>query len=311
MKLNELYDQYESGALDKHGYIEAMHKKHAVLFEYFDYLKDTDIESITIENDQIFATMKDTGIKLYLDPHDSRFIPIEILNFKSFDPVERDLIFSLARKSETIFDIGANIGWYTLNFCKLENVESVHAFEPIPRTFDYLSRHVAFNACDKAVLNNIALSNENGEMEFFWNKKETGSSSMRNIQEREDSSSVTCRLRTLDDYAQETGVHIDMIKCDVEGSELLVFQGGLTTIERDKPYIFTEMLRKWSAKFGYHPNDIINLLSEIGYQCFAYVDQKFETIDVVTPETEPTNFFFLHRDHHTDIIKQNLHGDKG
>jgi len=304
MKLHELYDQYKSGELDKHSYISAMHDKHASLFDYFEYIKDTDIQSITIDNDKIFATIKDSGIKMYLDPHDSRFIPIEILNFKSFDPVERDLIFALAQKSKTIFDIGANIGWYTLNFCKLDHVESVHSFEPIPRTFDYLRRHVAFNGCDKAVLNNTALSNENGEIEFFWNKKETGSSSMKNIQEREDSSKITCQLRTLNDYAQETGAHIDMIKCDVEGAELMVFQGGLTTIERDKPYIFTEMLRKWSEKFGYHPNDIISLLSGIGYQCFAYVGQTFEKIDAVTPETEPTNFFFFHQDKHIEIINR-------
>ncbi|HEY9078877.1 FkbM family methyltransferase [Magnetovibrio sp.] len=308
MKLHELYEQYASKELDKHSYISAMHQKHAILFDYFEYIKDTDIESITIDNSKIFVTMKETGIKLYLDPHDSRFIPIEILNFKSFDPVERGLIFDLAGKSKTIFDIGANIGWYTLNFCKLDTVERVHSFEPIPRTFDYLSRHIAFNACDKAVLNNFALSNENGEIEFFWNMKETGSSSMKNIQEREDSNLVTCQLRTLDDYVQETGAHIDMIKCDVEGSELMVFQGGLATIARDKPYIFTEMLRKWSAKFGYHPNDIVKLLADIGYHCFAYVDQALERIESVTAETEPTNFFFLHQDQHRDIIEQNLRG---
>jgi len=303
MKLQELYKKYKSGELDKYSYIESMHKKHQVIFDYFDYIKDTDIYSITIDNDKVYVTIKESGIKLFIDPFDSRFIPIEILNFKSFDPVERDLIFALARKSKTIFDIGANIGWYTLNFCTLDNVESVHSFEPIPRTFDFLTRHIQFNECNKAVLNNFALSNECGEMEFYWNVKETGSSSMKNIQEREDSNKVLCQLRTLDGYAQERSVRIDMIKCDVEGAELLVFQGGGNTIERDKPFIFTEMLRKWSAKFGYHPNDIIKLLSDIGYECFAYVDKKIERFDVVTPETMPTNFFFFHRDKHKQDIE--------
>ncbi|OEJ69567.1 FkbM family methyltransferase [Magnetovibrio blakemorei] len=302
MKLQELYKQYTSGELEKHSYIKAMHEKHQLIFDYFDYIKDTDIFSITIDNDKVYVTIKESGIKLFLDPFDSRFIPIEILNFKSFDPVERDLIFALARKSQTIFDIGANIGWYTLNFCMLDNVQTVHSFEPIPRTFDFLTRHVQFNACNKAVLNNFALSNHRGETEFYWNVKETGSSSMKNIQEREDSNRVVCQLRTLDEYAREKNVYIDMIKCDVEGSELLVFQGGENTISRDKPFIFTEMLRKWAAKFGYHPNDIIKLLSDIGYECFAYVDEKIEKFTSVTPDTLPTNFFFFHCDKHKHDI---------
>jgi FkbM family methyltransferase len=302
MELNELYQSYTAGDLDKHDYIAAMHQKHRLLFEYQDYLKGTDIASITIENDAVLVTMKETGIRLFVDPDDSRFIPVEILNFKSFDPVERDLIFRLARESKTIFDIGANIGWYTLNFSALENVEKVYSFEPIPHTFDYLSRHVELNNCRKAVLNNIALAEENGETTFYWNRRETGSSSMKNIQERDDSAEITCQLRALDDFVAETGATIDMIKCDVEGSELMVFTGGLATLERDKPFIFTEMLRKWSAKFDYHPNDIIELLATIGYACFAYVDGKPVQIQQVTDTTEATNYFFLDQDKHKNII---------
>ena len=51
MKLNDLYNQYLTGELDKQRYISAMHKKHQVLFDYFDYIKDTDIQRITIDND--------------------------------------------------------------------------------------------------------------------------------------------------------------------------------------------------------------------------------------------------------------------
>ena len=42
----------------------------------------------------------------------------------------------------------------------------------------------------------------------------------------------------------------------------------LETFKKFKPIIFTEMLRKWAAKFGYHPNDIINYFSNFGYNCF-------------------------------------------
>ncbi len=86
---------------------------------------------------------------------------------------------------------------------------------------------------------------------------------------------------------------LDFIKCDVEGAELLTFQGGLKTITKYKPIVFTEMLRKWSAKFNYHPNEIIELFKDIGYGCYFVVNDKLHEIKMMTDETIETNFFFL------------------
>lgn len=303
MTLSSLRALYRSGEIDKHSYIRMMHSKHKTLFDYADYMKDTDVQSILIENERIHLTTKQAGIKLYLDKTDSRFIPIEILNFGIFDPEERNLIFFLAKKSKVIFDIGANVGWYSLNFDKINTVEQIHSFEPIPYTYDYLIKHIAFNDCSKIVPNNIALTDAEGDVIFYWSETETGSSSMKNIQDRELAHQTKCKATTLDRYVEQNKVQLDMIKCDVEGSELFVFQGGIEVINRDKPFIFTEMLRKWSAKFGYHPNDIIGLLSSVGYRCFAYVDRELVEIHNVTELTQPTNYFFFHRDKHQDTIE--------
>ena len=63
------------------------------------------------------------------------------------------------------------------------------------------------------------------------------------------------------------------------------------------------MLRKWSKKFGYHPNDIIDLLADLGYGCYGYIGKKIGKIDRVSPELETTNFFFFHRKKHNKIIR--------
>ncbi len=98
---------------------------------------------------------------------------------------------------------------------------------------------------------------------------------------------------------------VDFIKCDVEGSELFVYQGGLETLKKYKPVVFSEMLRKWSAKFGYHPNDIIALFKNIGYQCYVItVDNYLKEITEVTEETVETNYFFLHGEKHGKIREE-------
>ena len=89
MKLSDLYRQYLSGELEKREYIKMMHKKHQALFDYFDYIKGTDVKLITIDNDSIYITVKGSDIKLLLNESDSRFIPIEMLNFRSIEPQEK------------------------------------------------------------------------------------------------------------------------------------------------------------------------------------------------------------------------------
>ncbi|MFH0926490.1 MAG: FkbM family methyltransferase [bacterium] len=303
MKLDDLYKQYLSGGFEKHQYIDAMYEKHQALFDYFDYIKNTDIQTITIDNELIYVTIKGSNIKLLLDRYDRRFIPIEILNFHSFEPQERNLLFFIAGMCKTIFDIGANIGWYTLNFAKMSNAINVYAFEPIPHTYQYLEKHLKLNNITNVSAFNIGFSDTIEEKTFFWTKEENGSASMKNIQKRSSIDKVKCEITTLDYFMRDRYNTIDLIKCDVEGAELFVFKGGIETLKKYKPIIFSEILRKWSKEFGYHPNDIINLLRGIGYECYIIFNDKIKRFGYVDEDTIQTNYLFFHKEKHADMIK--------
>ena len=63
------------------------------------------------------------------------------------------------------------------------------------------------------------------------------------------------------------------------------------------------MLRKWTKKFHYHPNEIIDLLKNIGYGCFkitqgCLLNEVFE----INENTIETNFVFLHKEKHNSLI---------
>ncbi|CAB1061935.1 methyltransferase, FkbM family domain protein [Olavius sp. associated proteobacterium Delta 1] len=268
-----------------------------------EYLKNTDIQTITIEDDFIYMTIKGSNIKMIIDKDDRRFIPIEILNFHAIDPRERQLLFRVANQCRTIFDIGANIGWYTLNFAKLPKVSKVFSFEPIPHTYHYLKKHLEINKIRNVFPFNLGFFDSIGSKTFYWTKNETGSASLENIQERSHINKVDCKVSTLDHFTKDKPDKIDLIKCDVEGAELFVFKGAMKTITRDKPIIFSEMLRKWSKKFQYHPDDIIKLLTNVGYRCFGYIGNEIEEIHSICPDLETTNFFFFHENEHLDIIR--------
>lgn len=306
LKFHELYEKYSTGQLEKSDYIEIMHKKHQILFDYFDYIKETDVQSITIDNDKMYITVKGSGIKLLIDRFDKRFIPIEMLNFRSIEAEDGNMLIKLASNCQMILDIGANVGWYSLHFDKLPNVRKIYAFEPIPYTFNYLTEHLKMNGAEKVSTFNFGFSDTSDEKIFYWTNAENGAASMVNIRERSEIEEVKCKVVPLDDFMKSRDDMVDLIKCDVEGAELFVFKGGIETIKRCKPIIFTEMLRKWSAKFNYHPDDIIKLFEEIGYNCYGYINHKFDRVKSVGPELETTNFFFFHGKKHKNLIEDIL-----
>jgi FkbM family methyltransferase len=81
-------------------------------------------------------------------------------------------------------------------------------------------------------------SSKAGESSFYYYLEGSGNASSANLTGRTDVKCVQCKVRTLDDYNAGNGARVDFVKCDVEGAELLVFQGGIETIKRDKPIVF-------------------------------------------------------------------------
>jgi FkbM family methyltransferase len=297
MTLAQIKDDFRNGRYAKDAYIDRMHDFHQILFQYSSLLPLTDIREIRITDNCVVMTTRKRNIHLLCDPYDKRLVPIEILNFEEYEPAELDVILSLIEKNCSprcrFMDIGANIGWYSLNVAKEQPDADILAFEPIPKTFDYLRKNVEMNGLMNIECRNLGFSDKNTKMDFFFNKEGSGNASMRDLGGRELTERITCQVVSLDEYAVSAGIHADFIKCDTEGAEFLVFKGGIEFIKDQRPIIFTEMLRKWCRAFGYHPNDIIDFLGGLGYRCHVLESGRLVEFGRVTEQTKATNYFFL------------------
>lgn len=303
MKVAELKAAFEDGHLTKQDYIVKMHDCHQRLFEYAEFIKATDIKNIEISDGLVVMTSRESGVKMVCDPDDHRIAPIEALNFGHYEKEECDMILRLIDEGQTVFDIGGNFGWIALVVAK-ERAARVLSFEPIPRTFEYLQQNVALNGVDSIELFNFGFSEQEEDLEFFYYPEGSCNASAANLSGSEGVEKITCRVKRLDDFVQERGVGPDFIKCDVEGAELFVFRGGVETLKRDRPVIFAELLRKWAGKFGYHPNEVIDLLKDCGYRCFAVEDGGLREVSKIDDQTVETNFFFLHAEKHSQEISE-------
>jgi natural product biosynthesis luciferase-like monooxygenase protein/amino acid adenylation domain-containing protein/FkbM family methyltransferase len=159
-----------------------------------------------------------------------------------------------------IFDIGANIGLFSLFANQTCRQPRIYAFEPMPTTFEVLRTNMALYGLDVALFNHgIADQPANAEFTFYPNApgmsgrfatsegdhlmqraivrgwlEESGSRAMAPSAEDLDSlladwfraETVVCPVRPLSEVIAETGVErIDLLKIDAESSEVDVLRG--------------------------------------------------------------------------------------
>jgi FkbM family methyltransferase len=295
---------YEKKSLNKADYIHEMYKYHVLLNEYSNFVKNTDISKIEITEDLVTMTSRMSNICMICNKQDERIVPLEILNFNNYEKNELSLILKMINTKSVVFDIGANTGWYALNIAKHLPKTKIYAFEPIRSTYAFLKRNIKLNNLHNIQTHNFGFSKENKKIDFYYYPEGSGNASLANLTHKRSVKKISCLVKTIDSFVQKNHISIDFIKCDVEGAELFVFQGGLEIIKRDKPIIFSEILRKWTAKFKYNPNDIIQLFHSIGYQCFSIRNKSLKEFQIMNVKTKETNFFFLHTIKHKSLIKQ-------
>ena len=207
------------------------------------------------------------------------------------------LSYFAGTKTSSIIDIGANLGYYTVILGKLlKSSDKVIAFEANPQIIEMLNKNIAINDLQEVIkVFNCALSDINDQKLKLYIPQKAGSSaaSINKLHPDETNNSIEITTQRLDDVTQIRDLEsISLIKIDVEGAELYVIKGALETIREYKPVLLIELLRKWSKIFGYHPNDVLIILQELGYKIFE-VNGELNNIERIEESTISTNFVLL------------------
>lgn len=306
MTINDLKVHFKQGLLSKPDFIqEALSNHHRVLFDYVKITQSTDVREIHIGRDGVAFVIGQDAIRLYAPPDEARVAPLEVMNFDQYEPHETRVMDLCTENVLNILDIGANIGWHACRFAKRLPDARVFAFEPLPESFFYLQKNVALNQVGNRVITfNYGLSDTDGVVRFHITPTSSVNASLKNVAHDKDAVRVVGFTITLDQWVTNYGVIPGFIKCDVEGAELLVFRGGRNTLLKNKPVVFSELLRKWSKPYGYHPNDMLNYFKGLGYTCWAVSGDGIHSIDAVTEDTVETNYVFLHKQAHSTLINK-------
>jgi FkbM family methyltransferase len=226
-------------------------------------------ESSFASSDEITLTLNETRVRLW--PH-SR-IGWNLFCFGDYEPELRDLFRCYVPEGGVVVEVGANIGWHLLLFCKLTgSTGQVHAFEPNRSVYNEMCGNLALNHVQNVTSWNCALSSESGTAVFQGvavNQHGAGDGHLV-FGDPSALSSVGAEVRveTLDGLNLPLA-RLDLMKIDVEGAEYEVLTGALRTIEHFLPVLVFEHLEDFNGRANGDNAVVVTRLSSLGYQFHA------------------------------------------
>lgn len=194
----------------------------------------------------------------------------------------------MSNEAKVIFDVGSNRGDITQAYLDHFPNSDIFAFEPVPEMADIYETR--FKANNKVHLNKIALSDRAGSVTLYVNSS-VDTSSLLPSQKIGASSDESCK--TVSTIEVETGIiddfvadqkldTIDILKMDVQGSELAVLKGAKKALEQNKiSIIYTEVYFK--PQYVDQPlfYDIATFLKSYGYELQDLYDPYYNSSQIL------------------------------
>jgi len=146
------------------------------------------------------------------------------------------------RPGMVFFDIGANIGFFSLLAARLVGPQGrVVAFEADPEVAARLREHISRNGFLWITPEQRAMWSESMAVSFARTDPVTSPDrGLGHVVSVTSASTIQVDATSLDDFTR-TGLVPDFLKCDVEGAEVEVFRGAQRLLAEKRPGILCEM----------------------------------------------------------------------
>ena len=175
------------------------------------------------------------------------------------------IIVSSVSSTDTVYDIGANVGMVALH--SGIRGESVVAFEPDPHYRKKLKNNISLNNLNNVTVESVAISDAEGCADLFTDGEGGKSPALANIHQQ---NSVRVAVSTLDAVIKRKSLPTPtLIKIDIEGAEHQALK-GMTTLLRGPTApraLFIEVHPEFLELMDSSSQQIMKLLEGCGYRC--------------------------------------------
>ena len=118
-------------------------------------------------------------------------------------------------KTDTVIDVGAHIGLFSLHTSQICKNGKIYAFEPMIENYDILKSNIQLNNFSNIKAENCAISNSSSKITIYQNNDESGHSKFI-----ETNNPIEVNSKSLNEIFNDEKIKkCDLLKLDCEGSE--------------------------------------------------------------------------------------------
>ena len=253
-------------------------------FIYTEVLKPKPLKALTnaILLRIIPETIQVGPATLHLDPNDP--VVSGALTLRVYEHSEQALFAKYLHGDMTLVDIGANLGLYTVvSMHHLDAGGRIVAFEPHPKTYEFLQKSVAANQtngkiCPRVDIFKLAATPEPSTQELRLNPENRGDNRTYHGTyqgKTEEWDTLPVEGRPVDDVLAELGIdEVNFVKIDIQGYEQKAISGFQKTLARSQNVILlSEFWPKGLKESGGGAIEYLQMLTNLGFTLYV-LNQK-------------------------------------
>ncbi|MCX6815889.1 MAG: FkbM family methyltransferase [Candidatus Aenigmarchaeota archaeon] len=225
----------------------------------FRFLHPFEISLENVGDHKMFLNLKDTTCQM--------------MSMFDFEPETSKAIKENLKSGMTFFDIGAHVGYFTLLGAKYVGKKGkIYAFEPDTKNYDILKKNIKISGYNNVSLNQVAVSNKNGFSDMFLSRD----SAFHSLKFNEGRGKNIVKTIKIDDFCKKNRIKkIDLVKLDIEGSEIDALEGMRNTIKKNKKMkLIVEYIPNNFRRIDSTPQKFVETLVSLGFNEFYLLYNK-------------------------------------
>ena len=243
------------------------------------------------------------GSKMIIDLKD-KGISRTLLLFGTREKEHLYFLKNTLKENSTLLELGANIGYYALYENKvLKGNLKLICVEPVKSNFDLLKSNLALNGIKNVYLENNAVSDIEGEVEFVTNECSNMGSIKGDLNPIGGKEIIKVKTKSIINYINK--FEPDLIRMDIEGHEVNILNAisEKISILKKLPSILFETHNS-RYKNNNSPNKSLQILNDNGYKIkYAATSNPKETNKLIKQGLKPEKIIS------TDGTKRGIYRD--
>ncbi len=196
---------------------------------------------------------------------------------------EADLISRVLDPGEVFWDVGANLGFFTLLAAAcVRETGVVVALEPAPRAWEQLQRNLSLNPFRKVLTFRVAASDREGTATLHFSPR--GADGGANLYGALPGQSGRLEVATLplDTLRQREGLpYPHFLKVDVEGAEYAALKGARDLLASGRPLLLVELKQERMQAGGWAGRHLEDYLRGFGYRPAGVQRRRWQALPKV------------------------------